>query len=283
MGEPVRQYGSAAREVADFIDSCDGLTVVTGAGCSTPSGIPDYRDTKGEWKRSPPVMYQDFINNIAVRRRYWARSLVGYRYMAAAQYNDAHRALAKLEALGHLGTLITQNVDRLHQAAGSRNVIDLHGRIDRVVCLDCHAVTDRDTLQATLAALNPKLAGSLAAIAPDGDADLADREVADFVVPPCIACGGVLKPDVVFFGESVPKQRVTTARQAVEASDGVLAVGSSLMVFSGFRFVRYAAEQRKPIVVINRGATRADALASAKYELPCEVLLRDVADLLVAA
>ena len=187
--------------------------MLTGAGCSTGSGIPDYRDADGQWKRKPPVNFQAFMGEAATRQRYWARSLIGWRRMRDARPNGAHRALARLEELDKCEMLLTQNVDRLHQAAGSRNVVDLHGRIDRLRCMGCGRYSPRDAFQLELARLNPDWLDKDAPEAPDGDADLEGADFSAFVVPSCEICGGVLKPDVVFFGESVPRERVEAAAQ----------------------------------------------------------------------
>jgi NAD-dependent SIR2 family protein deacetylase len=260
----------------NFLEQHPRLFVLTGAGCSTASGIPDYRDDAGEWKRKPPVRHQEFVGDGQVRARYWARSMVGWRLMRGARPNAAHRALAAIEQQGGLGTLVTQNVDGLHQKAGSRAVIDLHGRIDQVVCLACEARSDREQLQQRLLALNPQYAGLVAAHAPDGDADLELSDFSDFTVPDCETCGvGILKPDVVFFGANVPPGRVMQSMEALEAADALLIVGSSLMVWSGYRFAVHAAERGLPIAAINRGRMRADALLTLKVEADCaEVLSR---------
>ncbi len=262
----------------DFIDRHPRLFILTGAGCSTRSGIPDYRDALGQWKRAQPVTYQAFMGEEKTRRRYWARSLVGWRLIRQAEPNDAHRALARLEARGGIQLLITQNVDRLHQAAGSARVIDLHGRIDLVRCMDCGRRSPRDELQSDLGRLNPGWLHLDAAEAPDGDADLEGADFSSFVVPSCRRCGGVLKPDVVFFGESVPRDRVDAAFRHLHAADAVLIVGSSLMVYSGFRFVDRAVSLGKPAAAINLGRTRADALLALKAEEPCESALAFLLD-----
>ena len=262
----------------EFIESHPKLFVLTGAGCSTDSGIPDYRDHNGDWKRSQPVMYQAFVNDLHTRRRYWARSLVGWRRFGRAQPNDAHRALAKLEQQGRLQVLVTQNVDRLHQSAGSTEVIDLHGRMDRVRCLGCERRSDREELQRRLLEFNPAWDRLDAKDAPDGDADLERHDFSDFQVPPCEHCGGILKPDVVFFGESVPHERVTAAMDAVKRADGMLIVGSSLMVYSGYRFAQAAHQAGKPIASVNLGRTRADELLSLKLNQPCVAALAFLLD-----
>jgi NAD-dependent SIR2 family protein deacetylase len=244
------------------------LFVLTGAGCSTDSGIPDYRDASGQWKRAQPVTLQAFTGDPAVRRRYWARSLVGWRRFGQARPNAAHRALAALEGRGKLALLLTQNVDRLHQAAGSRNVIDLHGRLDRVRCLACGLLLQRDAVQDMLLRLNPGWAVVEAVDAPDGDADL-EADFSRFAVPPCPRCDGLLKPDVVFFGENVPRDRMDASMRALHEADAMLVVGSSLMVYSGYRFARAAASAGKPIAAVNLGRTRADPLLDLKVEEPC--------------
>jgi NAD-dependent SIR2 family protein deacetylase len=243
--------------------------VLTGAGCSTDSGIPDYRDADGGWKRSQPVTYQAFMGEELTRKRYWARSLVGWRRFGKALPNATHRALARLEELGKLELLLTQNVDGLHQQAGNRRVVDLHGRLDTVRCMSCEQRSPRHALQQTLLQLNPAWATLDAIDAPDGDADLDGHDFSSFVVPPCPHCGGVLKPDVVFFGENVPRDRVETAMQALQAADAMLVVGSSLMVFSGYRFAHAAAKAGKLIAAVNLGRTRADPLLSLKVERSC--------------
>ncbi len=255
--------------LADFIDRHRRLFVLTGAGCSTDSGIPDYRDDAGEWKRARPVMFQDFLAHDHVRRRYWARSLVGFRRIGYARPNAAHHALVRLENRGRVAQLVTQNVDGLHQAAGSRAVIDLHGRIDTVRCLGCGRRSPREQLQRELERRNPAVARLDALDAPDGDADLDGVSFDTFDVPPCAACGGVLKPDVVFFGEGVPPERVQRAMAAVDASDAMLVVGSSLMVYSGYRFVKAMADAGKPIAAVNLGRTRADDLLTLKVAQRC--------------
>lgn len=258
----------------DFIAAHRRLFVLTGAGCSTGSGIPDYRDEQGAWKRTPPVTYQAFVGDGITRRRYWARSLVGWPRIAQAQPNAAHRALAALEAQGRCSQLLTQNVDGLHQAAGSRAVIDLHGRLDAVVCLGCGASSSRADVQRRLAEANPAWAGLAAGAAPDGDADLEDRDFATFQVPACDACGGMLKPDVVFFGENVPRARVDAAMAGLAQADAMLVVGSSLMVYSGLRFVHAAVRAQIPVAAVNLGRTRADDLLRFRMAAPCADALR---------
>ncbi|MBN3754535.1 NAD-dependent protein deacetylase [Paraburkholderia sp. Tr-20389] len=253
----------------DFVERYPRLFVLTGAGISTDSGIPGYRDENGEWKRSPPITLQEFLGSIASRQRYWARSTVGWPVVAKAEPNAAHRALARLEAAGHVRTLVTQNVDGLHQRAGSSDVIELHGSIGEVTCLDCGTHHRRASIQQTLINENPALLDVIAEPAADGDAHLEWHDLGSFRVPACPNCGGLLKPAVVFFGENVPKPRVEAASHALDAADAMLVVGSSLMVYSGYRFCMWAQKMGKPIAAINLGRTRADALLSLKVEAPC--------------
>ena len=239
--------------------------VLTGAGCSTASGIPDYRDEHGQWKRRPPVMIEAFRAQEATYRRYWARAYAGWPRFTAAEPGAAHHALAAWERAGSLARLVTQNVDGLHQRAGSRAVIDLHGRLDDVICLGCGERTSREAVQAVMAAFNAQW-DAAAWPAPDGDADIDAAAIESFQAPRCECCGGLLKPDVVFFGENVPKQRYQDARDALARAEALLVAGSSLMVYSGFRFVRQAHEAGLPIAIVNRGWTRGDELADLKVE-----------------
>ncbi|WP_299561356.1 NAD-dependent protein deacetylase [uncultured Mycolicibacterium sp.] len=250
------------------------VTVLTGAGMSTDSGIPDYRGPDSP--PANPMTIRQFTSDPVFRQRYWARNHLGWRHMDATRPNAGHRALAALEAAGVVHGVITQNVDLLHTKAGSRNVIDLHGRYDRVVCLDCgHAMT-RAALHDLLEAANPGFAehaeqvGGIA-VAPDADAVVADTE--SFRVVDCPACAGMLKPDIVYFGESVPKDRVAEAYSMVEQAEALLVAGSSLTVFSGFRFVRHAAALGLPVAIVNRGRTRGDELATVKVDGGCSELL----------
>jgi NAD-dependent SIR2 family protein deacetylase len=239
------------------------IFALTGAGCSTGSGIPDYRDDEGGWKRKPPVMIQAFRTSDVVYRRYWARAFAGWRRFTTATPNAAHRAFAAWESVGTLSQVVTQNVDGLHQRAGSSAVIDLHGRLDVVVCLGCSARAPREALQTSIAAENPLWAAQ-GVSAPDGDAEIADALIESFNAPRCEACGGLLKPDVVFFGENVPVERYAQAREALASADALLVAGSSLMVYSGFRFVGLARDAGLPIAIVNRGRTRADDVAELK-------------------
>lgn len=250
------------------------VVVLTGAGCSTDSGIPDYRGPDGTQRKRPPIQYQEFVRDPFRRARYWARSVVGHARFASSRPNAAHHALAALEARRAIKGVITQNVDRLHHAAGSRRVVELHGALARVRCLDCGVTEARETVQDRLLALNPWLGEAVATQAPDGDAELDGALVEGFRMAPCLACGGaMLKPDVVFFGDSVPRERVRAVTEAIDAASGMLVVGSSLMVYSGFRFAEHAQRAGKPVIAVNLGRTRADHLLAAKVEQDCDAFL----------
>lgn len=265
------------RPVVDAL-SVGGVLVVTGAGISTESGIPAYRGAGGSLTRHTPMTYQDFTASPQARRRYWARSHLGWRTFGRARPNAGHRAVAAFARQGLLSGVITQNVDGLHQAAGSEDVVELHGSLARVRCLDCDAVTSRRDLAVRLEAANAGFEPTAAGINPDGDADLSDAQVAGFRVLPCADCGGVLKPDVVFFGESVPVRRTEHCRRLVRDAESLLVLGSSLTVMSGLRFVRQAAQAGKRVVIVNRDPTRGDALAHTRVGLPLGPALSEVAD-----
>jgi len=267
---------SAIRSLGDFLSRTDALVVLSGAGVSTASGIPDYRDRNGGWKHAEPMQYGDFVRSSDARKRYWSRSYIGWQRFSAARPNAAHHALAELESGGKVDTLITQNVDGLHSAAGSRRVIDLHGRLHKVICLTCHRSWPRAEYQQELKGANAGWHADICRFKPDGDAELAANNHKNFNVAACVACGGIVKPDVVMFGESVPKDRVRDASTAIGRADALLVIGSSLMVFSGFRFARQAREQRKPIAIINRGRTRADDIATLKVDVDCATALSAV-------
>lgn len=265
--------------VGDAVAVLDGaeIAVLTGAGLSTDSGIPDYRGPHAPVRR--PMTIATFRSGPAARQRYWARSHVGWLRMTTAEPNAGHRALARLQAGGVVSTVVTQNVDGLHSAAGATPVIDLHGRLRDVSCLDCRQISARSALHERLLMLNPGFGDDVAPTArPDGDVELDD--VSDFLVAPCLACGGVLKPDVVFFGENVPAERVARSYAAVDAADALLVAGSSLTVLSGFRFVRHAARAGKPVVIVNRGVTRGDPYASVKLDAGCTPVLTLLAETL---
>lgn len=269
-------------QLIDIVAASRRLVVLSGAGCSTESGIPDYRDGEGAWKRTPPMQYQEFIGSHAARQRYWARALLGWQQFRHVAPNPAHQVLAQFEHAGRLQHLITQNVDGLHRRAGSRNVVELHGRIDTAVCLQCQHAQSREGVQAQLAERNRHWTQLEAVMAPDGDALLDNVDFATFQLIDCDGCGGMLKPDVVFFGESVPGEVVANAFAAVDAADTLLVVGSSLMVFSGYRFARRARERGIPLAIINQGRTRADGEATVKVAGRCAAVLVALATLLTA-
>ncbi|AMW14923.1 NAD-dependent protein deacetylase 1 [Streptomyces qaidamensis] len=267
---------SDAGPVADAL-STGGVLVLSGAGISTESGIPDYRGEGGSLSRHTPMTYQDFTASAQARRRYWARSHLGWRTFGRARPNTGHLAVAAFGRHGLLSGVITQNVDGLHQAAGSDDVVELHGTLARVVCLSCGAFTPRRELARRLEEANPGFEPVAAGINPDGDADLTDDQVAGFRVVPCTVCGGTLKPDVVFFGEPVPPQRVEHCRELVREAASLLVLGSSLTVMSGLRFVRQAAQAGKPVLIVNRDQTRGDQHALTRVSLPLGTALGAVA------
>ncbi|MGV9943559.1 NAD-dependent protein deacetylase [Streptomyces sp. NPDC003401] len=253
-----------------------GVLVLSGAGISTESGIPDYRGAGGSLNRHTPMTYQEFASSARARRRYWARSHLGWRTFGRARPNAGHRAVAAFGRHGLLSGLITQNVDGLHQAAGSEGVVELHGSLARVVCLSCGAVSARRELARRLAEANTGFEPVAAGVNPDGDADLTDDQVGDFRTLPCAECGGILKPDVVFFGEPVPPQRVEDCRELVRGATSLLVLGSSLTVMSGLRFVRQAAGAGKPVHIVNLDPTRGDRHATARVALPLGTALTAV-------
>ncbi|MFV8817341.1 NAD-dependent protein deacetylase [Haliea sp. E17] len=268
MAKTVDEIG----QLREFLRRHPRLVVLTGAGISAASGIPTYRDDSGTWRYRTPIQHQDFLRDKATRQRYWARSMAGWPTLRDALPNAAHHAIARLESRGNIETVITQNVDRLHQRAGSRRVIDLHGRVDRVRCMHCGALSEREALQSWLEQHNSlDIAGTRAR--PDGDSDIAATDLAQFVVPDCDHCGGDLTPDVVFYGGNVPRARVDSCRLAIERADALLVVGSSLQVYSGYRFCRLAATAGKPLAIINTGVTRADQQATLRLFEPAASLL----------
>lgn len=249
------------------------ILVLTGAGVSTESGIPDYRGA-GRTERHP-MTFDVFMGSELARARYWARSYVGWSVIALAKPNGSHFALAQAESLGRITHVVTQNVDSLHQQAGSRKVTDLHGRLDKVVCMSCRALLERSLMDSLIEDANPLINKDLSVeFTPDGDAEI--EAAADFATPSCPSCGGILKPNVVFFGESVPTERVALAMEQLERSDALLVAGSSLTVNSGMRFARAASKTGKPIVIVNVGPTKADELALAKIEAPTSIALEEL-------
>ncbi|CAN5708648.1 NAD-dependent protein deacetylase [soil metagenome] len=264
--------------LADLMTTSGTLTVLTGAGISTDSGIPDYRGSGIDRRRTPPITYRQFTRDPDARRRYWARSHVGYRHVARAQPNLGHRAITVLQQAGVVTDVITQNVDGLHQKAGTIAVLDLHGRLDRVVCTSCADVRPRVEFGLRLASLNPAFEARTATIAPDGDADLTADEIMGFRVPACRVCDGVLKPDVVFFGESMPRERRDAAARSLAGSHGLVVLGSSLTVMSGYRMVLQAAKAGQPVAILTRGPSRGDHLATVRLDADLSQTLADVVD-----
>lgn len=279
MVEVIYDVDYGVEYLARFLGDAGGRTVVLGgAGLSTESGIPDYRGPSGARRRNAPMTYQSFVTDAAARHRYWARSYLGWPQMAAALPNAGHRAVAALQGGGRLSRIITQNVDGLHQAGGARAVLELHGGLDRTVCLACADRRDRGEVDRALREVNPHFATAIRQVNPDGDVDIADDALDAFVMVDCPACGaGPLKPDVVFFGETVPRNRVDDCFAAVDAADALLVLGSSLKVMSGYRFVLHAAKLGLPVAIVNQGLTRGDALATVRVDAPLGVVLTDLA------
>jgi NAD-dependent SIR2 family protein deacetylase len=255
------------------------VVVLSGAGISTESGIPDYRGPSGaSLRRHAPMTYQSFRDDPVARRRYWARSHVGWALIRTATPNAGHRAVASLEAHGLVDGTITQNVDGLHQAAGSRAVVDLHGRLDRVACLACGATSSRADLRARLDEVNAEWRATITAVNPDGDVDLPDEQLDGFAVVDCLECGGLLKPDVVYFGENVPAARVAESYAMVDRARLLLVLGTSLTVFSGRRFVLRAGNAGTPVAIVNDGETRGDEHATLKLTTPLGETLTALVD-----
>ena len=261
-----------------ILESHAPWVALTGAGISSASGIPTYRDHTGTWLGSQPIQHDEFISEPVKRQRYWSRSALGWPRVGTAQPNASHTALVKLEQAGLLTGVITQNVDRLHQRAGSQRVIDLHGRLDQVKCLDCGHITTREAIQNWIEAHNALPNTSTLKLRPDGDADLPGHYVTDFRIPECQQCGGVVMPEVVFFGGTVPRPIVDECYQMIDASEGMLVIGSSLSVYSGLRFCRYAVDQGRPLIILNQGQTRADDFCTCKFSDTPFALLAQCAD-----
>ncbi len=258
------------------------LVVLTGAGCSTESGIPDYRGPETRKKARNPIQFGEFLKSEETRKRYWARATVGWRRFGAVEPNPCHHAIAQLEAAGLMTGLITQNVDRLHTRAGSKDVVELHGALEDVVCLECRQITQRDDLQSRILEANPSFEQYVAELAPDGDAAVPEDLVNTFIPPVCDRCSGPLKPNVVFFGENVPKPVVERAWEMVERAEAMLVVGSSLTVYSGYRFVKFADEKRRmPVGILNLGETRGDPHAWVQVDGVAGELMPQLVDLLV--
>ena len=269
----------SAYDLLEFIEKHPELFVITGAGISSNSGIQTYRDEIGNWKSNNPIQHSEFLNKEAARKRYWARSFGGWPNVASAKPNDAHKALVKLESKGYVSTLVTQNVDRLHQKAGHKKVTDLHGRLDQVVCMDCGSITSRDKIQAWLRDHNPHISGieiKKPALRPDGDADVGDELVHEIKVPQCLGCNGLLKPNVVFYGSTVNKEIVNYLLDRLQKAKALLVIGTSLMVYSSFRFCKYANENQIPMACVNQGLTRGDSLFSLKVGGDCSEVLNQL-------
>ncbi len=259
-----------------FIAEHPKLFVITGAGISRASGIPTYRDEIGTWKTNSPIQHGEFLKDVAVRQRYWARSFGGWPNVGTARPNKAHRQLVTLEQRGYVTSLLTQNIDRLHQKAGQKRVIDLHGRLDEVVCMDCGAITPREQIQHWLEQHNPHLENLKVEMAPDGDAEVREELIGRVKVPDCERCSGLLKPNVVFYGGSVDREKVNYLIDKLQHADAMLVIGSSLMVYSSFRFCKYAVERNIPIACINQGMTRADGLLAMKVSADCGEVLTEL-------
>jgi NAD-dependent SIR2 family protein deacetylase len=261
------------KPLLDLLMSQSDWLVLTGAGVSASSGIPTYRNSKGKWRRKSPVTYQEFLSNETSRRKFWARNIAGWKFIGAAEPNIAHLALVKLEQVGVISGLVTQNVDGLHDKAGSKVVIDLHGRADTVLCLDCGDSQSRQSVQDLFKKYNPSFFDKVQDIKPNADADIDNIDFSSLTIPSCRLCGGLLKPDVVFFGDVVPRSKLDLCMDIMNLSSGLLVVGSSLQVFSGYRFCIWASEQGKPIALLCNGDTRADHLAIEKLRADCGPVL----------
>jgi NAD-dependent SIR2 family protein deacetylase len=274
---PPRAAATSLDALADLVAEGE-VVVLSGAGLSTDSGIPDYRGASGSLRRHTPMTYQSFTRDPRGRHRYWARSFVGWRQIRGARPNAGHRAVGDLQAAGLLRGVITQNVDGLHQAGGARDVVELHGGLDRTVCLNCGDVAGRAGLDERLQQANPFFGARAEEINPDGDVELPDEVLDGFVMVDCLACGaGPLKPDVVFFGETVPRDRVEHCFGLVEHASSLLVLGSSLTVMSGYRFVLRAAKLAIPVAIVNVGATRGDAKADHRVDAPLGTVLPELA------
>lgn len=280
--QDLRHIGAPRETVTDLDAAADWLRrflldqtplVLTGAGISIASGLPAYRDESGQWQHAQPMQHRDFLDSPAARQRYWQRAVVGWSAFSRAEPSPAHSALATWQRAGSIGLIATQNVDALHQRAGSARVLDLHGRLDQVVCMQCADRSTRADMQARLIRANPGTAEQSDRVnRPDGDTGL-DTADPNFVVPACKLCEGTLKPDVVFYGDTVPIDRVTQLKDALDAARSLIVVGSSLAVYSGFRVARWASETGYPIVLINPGATRADPIADIRLAVNAQALL----------
>ncbi len=265
-------------ELGERLTNKRKIWILTGAGISAPSGIPTYRDHRGNWQHSRPIEHQDFINQLSSRQRYWARSMVGWRHMSNARPNSAHHAITQLQRDQRLSQLITQNVDRLHSIAGTRNVIDLHGRLDQVLCLECGQIISRPDYQTQLEELNAELELYITEVLPDGDAGIEEFDLASVTPSPCRNCNGIMMPRVIFFGGTVPKLVVDECFRSLGESDCVLVIGSSLTVYSGFRFIKWAHDHKLPLYGINQGTMRGAELFDQIVSENCEIALPTLVD-----
>jgi len=281
----VKDTSTFISDLSEFIKTNPELFVITGAGVSHGSGIPTYRDDIGNWKGNSPIQHADFVKKESSRKRYWARSFSGWPNVSSAKPNSAHLALADIESMGYLKALVTQNVDRLHQKAGHQNVIDLHGRLDQVICMDCGNLICREELQEWLCKKNPHMLekeDTRLAFGPDGDAEVRDEIIQRMKVPSCSSCFGLLKPNVVFYGSTVKKEIVYHLSDLLLEAKALLVIGTSLMVYSSFRFCKQANENCIPIACINQGATRADKLFSLKVDGDCSEVLSELRNSLIS-
>jgi NAD-dependent SIR2 family protein deacetylase len=260
-------------QLAQKLENKKCIWILTGAGISANSGIPTYRDDHGKWQHNRPIQHDEFINQLAFRQKYWARSLIVLKNIVNALPNSGHKAVTAMQHLGRVSQVATQNVDRLHSLAGTKNVIDLHGRLDKNICLDCGNKSNRNDYQDELETLNPEILATSAKALPDGDADISDVRTSQVSIPSCILCGGIIMPNVVFFGGSVPKFRVEKINLALAESDCVLVLGSSISVYSGFRFLKQAYKLELPLYAINKGIMRGAELFDHIVTETCETAL----------
>lgn len=268
------------QKLVSMLNTDPAYCVLTGAGCSTASGLPAYRNIKGDWQHDKPMEHQDFLGSELKRKIYWSRSQQGWPGFSKARPNQTHKMLTQLQRNGYISQIITQNVDRLHQASGSKAVIDLHGRLDQVICLGCSKKSSRDKFQQRLVSVNHVHCSTNGDIRPDGDVEISTEALSGFLIPECEHCHGVLKPDVVFFGGILNANTAADALNAVDNAPGLIVVGSSLMVYSGFRLVKRAIEMKKPVIIINQGTTRADDLRILKINYESGRVLTDVGNAL---
>ena len=277
MSNPIKDSKNLETLISKLKDK-HRIWILTGAGISAPSGIPTYRDDKGEWKSANPIQHNDFIKHESYRQRYWARSMVGWKLTGRAKPNPTHHAITALQLTSRVSQIVTQNVDGLHNVAASKDVIDLHGRLTEIKCLNCEEVSKRADYQLRLVEINPELDDYHATIMPDGDANVENFDMSRISIPPCNNCGGVLMPNVVFFGGVVPKPRVEKAFSTLAESDCILVIGSSLKVFSGFRFPRWASQNNLPMYAINQGEMRGNELFDFILSEPCEQAMPIIAN-----